>query len=162
MKYLLAPVVLVALLFAAPAYAETIVMECRETGDADPTRYKYESPLIGKAKVFLREDGEWVVQTGYRIDERGVVREITMDAVADDDTGELERAANMKKGDEFQLHAKWVLDFDFFEKRLSHYLTNMDGSPLAPGKESYDSATPQIDVQLCKKPDESWEDRETR
>ena len=173
MKYLLAPVVLVALLFAAPAYAETIVMECQRANEAGFTNYKYESPLFGKAKVFIREDGKWlewnlsgtkddkrivVRKKTVDVGERGAVRENTADVVADQDWS----GSNLKKGDEYQIYAKWVLDFAFFKYTQTTYMTKMDGSPLVPGKMDHDRAKPEIKERLCKKPDESWEDRETR
>ena len=157
MKYLLAPVVLVALLFAAPAYAETILMECRKAVDDDPTHWKYESPLIGKAKVFSRQDGQWIEWnvSDVRIGERSAVREKAFDEVAEWDNSE----SNLKKGDEYQNHSKWVLDFAFFKKTRTVYMTKMDGAPLVPGDERHDRAKPEIKERLCKKPDESWEDR---
>ena len=158
MKYLLAPVVLVALLFAAPAYAETIVMECQKATEADPTHWKYESPLIGKAKVFFRKDGQWLKWRGARVGERSAVREATDDLVADKDYG----GSNIKKGDESQHHYKWVVDFAFFEYTRTVYRTKMDGSPLVPGREGYDRAKPEVKERLCKKPDESWQDRAKR
>ena len=154
MKYLLAPVVLVALLFAAPAYAETIVMECVPLVSNGAIHFKYENPLIGKAKVFFREDGQWV-EWAARVGERSAVEERTDDEVADKDYG----GSNLKKGDEYQEHVKWVFDFAFFQYTRTAYMTKMDGSPLVPGKEKHDRAKPEIKEMRCKKPDESWRDR---
>ena len=113
---LLAPVVLVALLFAAPAYAETIVMECVKFADYNSntqkmegpyhSHFKYEKPLFGEAKVFMREDGQWR-KIAATIADRGAVSEWTDDNVADRDYP----GSNLKKGDEFRSHYKWVYDF---------------------------------------------------
>jgi hypothetical protein len=153
---LLAPVVLVALLFAAPAYAETIVMECQKAVDADLTHLKYESPLIGAAKVFYRKDGQWVKSSQAEVvRERGAVLKRTADQIADKDYG----GSNLKKGDKYQDHIKWVLDFAFFKYTRTAYRTKMDGSPLVPGEVGDDRAKPKIIEKRCKKPDESWADR---
>jgi hypothetical protein len=42
------------------------------------------------------------------------------------------------------------------------YFTKIDGSPLVPGREGHDRAKPEVKERLCKKPDESWEDRDKR
>ena len=135
-------------------------MECRKMHEGDDTHYKYESPLIGKAKVFSRQDGQWLEwpARGVRVGERSVAAEETFDRVADKDYG----GANLKEGDEYQDHYKWVLDFAFFKYTLTRYMTKMDGSPLVPGKERHDRAKPEIKERLCKKPDESWLDRQKR
>ena len=55
----LAPVVLVMLLFAAPVYAETILMEYRHrNGTTSP--WKYDGPPTGTTKLFFRRSGRWV------------------------------------------------------------------------------------------------------
>ncbi|MEK9943042.1 MAG: hypothetical protein VW771_11275 [Gammaproteobacteria bacterium] len=139
-------------------YAEAIEMECRKAYEGDLTHYKYEGPLFGKAKVFYREDGRWREIPGARVGERSAVREATFDRVADKDYG----GSNLKKGDEYQQHVKWVFDFAFFKYTRTFYLTKMDGSPLVPGEEGHDRAKPEIKELLCKKPDESWADRQKR
>ena len=158
MRYLLAPVVLVALLFAAPAYAETIEMECEKANDVDLTHFKYENPLIGEAKMFGRLDGKWGQAALARVSERSAVIEETRDNVADQDWP----GSNVKKGDEWQLHVKWVYDFAFFQYTYTFYRTKMDGSPQIPGRVGHDRAKPEVKERLCKKPDESWEDRKNR
>jgi hypothetical protein len=128
-------------------------MECRKATEADATHQKYESPLLGKAKVFSREDGQWVKWPEARVGERSAVRERRTDKVAD------ATYIGLKKGDEYQEYNKWVFDFAFFKYTRTLYLTKMDGSPLVPGKEKYDRAKPEIIEKPCKKPDESWKDR---
>jgi hypothetical protein len=158
MRYLLAPVVLVALLFAAPAYAETIVMECQKAHEHDDTLLKYENPLIGKAKIFVRRDGIWTQVASPAIGERSAVVKNTVEMKLTEDFSPW----NQKAGFTFQEHTKWVYDFDFFKYKYTYYQTKMDGSPLVPGKMGHDRAEPEIRELLCKKPDESWLDRRKR
>ena len=164
MRYLLAPVVLVALLFAAPAYAKTIVMECvlpieyiTSSITRGPFRahFKYEKPLFGEAKVFIREDGRWR-EIAATIADRGAVSESTIDRVATGDR----RDVKLKKGDEFQTYNKWVYDFEFFRFTHSTRLNRMDGSLVATDYQLFPN--PRTDDYRCKKPDESWADRAKR
>jgi len=135
----------------------TIEWECRKAGESDDTHYKYESPLIGKAKMFTREDGQWVKWTssGTKVGERSAVDETTSNDVSDEDYP----GSNLKKGDEYQNHFKWVFDFAFFKYTRTFYRTKMDGSPLVPGQVGHDRAKPEIKERLCRSPDESWKDR---
>ena len=152
---LLAPVVLVALLFVAPAYAKTVLMECQKVVDAEPSHWKYKTPPIGKAKVFYRKDGNWIRHAYARVEGHSFVVERTDFEVADKDYP----VSNLKKGDEYQEHYKWVRDITSLKYTRTWYMTKMDGSPLVLGKEGHDRAKPDIKERLCKKPNESWEDR---
>jgi hypothetical protein len=134
----------------------TIVMECQQINDADPTHYKYESSLIGKDKVFNRKDGQW--REWGTAGDRSLIAERTHTSVADQDWS----GSNLNKGDEYQNHQKWVYDFVLFKYMSTWYMTHMDGSPLVPGRKTHDGANPRIDERLCKRPDESWQDRESR
>jgi hypothetical protein len=157
-KYFLTSVVFVALLFAAPAYAETIVMECQNEDGG--SLYKYEGGWRGWA-VFYQEDGKWLKMQEWpvvSVSNGAATAEYVFGAVADKDY----LGSNLKKGDEYQDHQKWVFDFAFFKYTRTAYRTKMDGSPLVRGKEGHDRAKPDIKERLCKKPDESWLDPRKR
>lgn len=120
------------------------------------THFKYESPLIGKANVFKRVEGQWVkIKGSERVSDLSAVVVRTIDEVTDRDYP----ASNLKKGDEYQEYYKWVLDFAVFDYTRTWYRTKMDGSPLVPGKAGHDRAKPETTERRCKKPDESWQDR---
>jgi hypothetical protein len=65
----------------------------------------------------------------------------------------------LKKGDEYQDYQKWVFDFAFVKYTRTAYRTKVYGLPLVRGKEGHGRAKLEIKERLCKKPDESWEDR---
>jgi hypothetical protein len=147
--------------FTDTAYAKelagvTIVMECQQINDADATHYKYESSLTGKVRVFNGNDSQWY-EWGTAGD-RSLIAERTTVAFADQDWS----GSNLKKGDEYQHHQKWVYDFASFNYTVTWYMTHMDGSPLVPGRKTHDGANPRIYERLCKRPDESWQDRAKR
>lgn len=142
-------------------FAETIMMVCQKPlGEfTDITHWKYESPLIGKAKVFKRKDREWVEWPGATVGERSAVLKEASDYVADKDYPE----SNVKKGDEYREHARSVYDFASIKNTRTGYFTKIDGSPLVPEKEAHDRAKPEFKEEWsCGRVDESWEDRAKR
>jgi hypothetical protein len=162
MRKTLIGVLVTALLgVATPAAAETITMICKYK---DYTRiFKYVDPLIGKKKVFGRVEGAWVEWgdewkepelgvTRYRpflstIKERGAVMRTTYKITADKDYP----AMNLKKGDIYLQHDRFVFDFEFLTKTTSTWLTKMDGSPQIKGKLMHDPDKPHKEKWNCKK-----------
>lgn len=140
-------------------------MECRSSKIVgllhwkydDHIFWKYESPLIGKRKVFYGGDGQWELAFASAIERVAVISEILIVAAQRD-----RPKLNLKKGDRFQQHASWIINFGAFTLTRVFSLTQMDGAALLPGEKAYDRMNPGSINILCKKPDETWENREKR
>lgn len=156
MRKTLIGVLVTALLgVASPVAAETITMICKYE---DKTRiHRYVDPVIGKRKILQRFEGAWVAwnrvdSDGYRpyqftITERGAVMTTVYKSTADKDF----EYSNLKKGDEYLKHIRYVLDFEFFTRKVEGYMTKIDGSPQVKGMIDHDPDKPIIENWNCKK-----------
>ena len=156
MRKALIGVLVTALLgVATPVAAEEITMICKYE---DHTRiHKYVDPLVGKKKVLQRFEGAWIPWGSggkgkhrpplLTITKRGAVLKTVYKLTAEQDYED----SNLKKGDEYLRHWRYVLDFEFFTRKVERYVTKMGGSPLVKGKLELDPDKPKIQNWNCKK-----------
>ena len=52
--------IILFVILSLPLKAEEILMRCLNKSDNQFVFYKWNNPLIGKTKIFVREKGEWV------------------------------------------------------------------------------------------------------
>ena len=154
-KTLIGVLVTALLSVATPVAAEEITMVCKYK---DLTRtLKYVAPLIGKKKILLRKEGVWLdwnrpEEDDYKpkqltITERGAVMKTVSHGTADKEY----ENDNLKKGDKFLWHFRYVLDFEFITREVKIWMTWMDGSALVKGKTQLDPDKPKIERYKCKK-----------
>lgn len=101
----------------------TIVMECQQINEADPTHYKYESSLTGKDKVFSRKDGQWHERD--TAGDRSLIAERTTVPLSDEAVAILSNLGRKTKGPVF---------------------TNAEGEKIVTAKTAWTGARRRADV----------------
>ena len=123
----------------------------------DHTRIlKYVDPITGRTQILQRFEGQWVewgsVSSGeiksseLKIAEKGGILKETVKRSSDQDIPSL----NIKKDEEFLMHSRYILDFEFVTRITEMHITRMDGTPLVTQDEEYHPTNPRIREWSCE------------